>query len=82
MYVVQMRNSLYHIIIITYKAHIPNIHALNSDTHTLFLGTVFSILILNSQCVGVDICSIEGIDIWYIIYRIWALSSKFIDLKS
>ena len=41
-----------------YKAHIPNIHALNSDTHTLFL----SILILNSQCVGV---AIEGIDIWY-----------------
>ena len=41
-----------------YKAHIPNIHALNSDTHTLFL----SILILNSQCVGV---AIEGNDIWY-----------------
>ena len=40
------------------KAHIPNIHALNSDTHTLFL----SILILNSQCVGV---AIEGMDIWY-----------------
>ena len=39
-------------------AHIPNIHALNSDTHTLFL----SILILNSQCVGV---AIEGMDIWY-----------------
>ena len=34
---------------VMYKAHIPNIHALNSDTHTLF----FSILILNSQCVGV-----------------------------
>ena len=42
-----------------YKAHIPDIHALNSDTHTSFL----SILILNSQCVGV---AIEGIDIWYI----------------
>ena len=38
--------------------HIPNIHALNSDTHTLFL----SILILNSQCVYV---AIEGMDIWY-----------------
>ena len=35
----------------TIKAHIFNIHALNSDTHTLFL----SILILNSQCVGVAI---------------------------
>ena len=41
------------------NAHIPNIHALNSDTHTLFL----SILTLNSQCVGV---AIEGMDIWYI----------------
>ena len=38
--------------------HIPNIHALNSETHTLFL----SILILNPQCVGV---AIEGMDIWY-----------------
>ena len=41
------------------KAHTPNNHALNSDTHTLFL----SILILNSQCSGV---AIEGMDIWYI----------------
>ena len=40
------------------NAHIPNIPALNSDTNTLFL----SILILNSQCVGV---AIEGMDIWY-----------------
>ena len=40
------------------KAHIPNIHALNSDSHTFFL----SILILNSQCVGV---AIEGMDILY-----------------
>ena len=39
--------------------HIPKIHALNSDTHTLFL----SILILNSECVGV---AHEVIDIWYI----------------
>ena len=37
--------------------HIPNIDALNSDTHTLFFSTI-----LNSQCVGV---AIEGIDIWY-----------------
>ena len=42
-----------------YKAHIPDIHALNGDTHTLFL----SILIHYSQCVGV---AIEGMDIWYI----------------
>ena len=50
----------------TYKAQIPNIHALNSDTHTLFL----SILILNSQCVGV---AIEGMDIWYMAHIIWVL---------
>ena len=40
------------------KAPIPNIDVLISDTHTLFL----SILILNSQCLGV---TIEDIDIWY-----------------
>ena len=40
------------------KAHMQNIHALNSDTHKLFL----SILILNSRCLGV---AIEGMDIWY-----------------
>ena len=34
-----------------YKAHIPDIHALNGDTHTLFL----SILIMNSRCVGAAI---------------------------
>ena len=43
-----------------YKAHIPNINALNSDTYTLFLSK----LILNSQCVGV---AIEVIDIWYMV---------------
>ena len=42
------------------NAHKPNIHPLNSDTHTLFL----SILILNSQCVGF---AIEGIDIWHMV---------------
>ena len=49
-----------------YKAHIPNIQVLNSDTQTLFL----SILILNSQCVGV---AIEGNDIWYmgLINYVW-----------
>ena len=43
---------------IVYKAHTPNIHALNNYTQRLFL----SILILNSQCVGV---AIEGMDIGY-----------------
>ena len=38
--------------------HIPNIHTLNSDTHTLFL----IILIVNSQYVDV---AIEDMDIWY-----------------
>ena len=47
------------------NAHIPNIHALNSDTHTLFL----SILILNSQNVGV---AIEGIDIWYMVVTLFS----------
>ena len=42
-----------------YTPHKPNIHDLNSDTHTLFL----SILIRNSQCVGV---ANAVIDIWYI----------------
>ena len=35
------------LVLFSYKAHIPNIHALNSDTHTLFLSK------LNSKCVGV-----------------------------
>ena len=48
------------------NTHIQNIHALNSDTDTLFS----SILILNSQCVGV---AIEGNDIWYMAHIIWAL---------
>ena len=52
-----------------YKAHIPNIHALNSDTHTLFL----SILTLNSQCVGV---AIEGMDIWYMGITTYELHQK------
>ena len=40
------------------KAHIPNIHALNSDTHTLRIQYEYT----QKQCVGV---AIEGIDIWY-----------------
>ena len=35
--------------------HIPNIHALNSDTQSLFLSK----LILNSQCVGLGIKGLE-----------------------
>ena len=45
----------------------PNIYALNSDTHTLFL----SILILNSQCAGV---AIEGMDIRYMGLTVLSLS--------
>ena len=41
---------------IEYNPHIPNIDVLNSDTHT------WSILILNSQFVGV---ANEVFDIWY-----------------
>ena len=38
--------------------HIPNIHALNSDTHTLRIQYEYT----QKQCVGV---AIEGKDIWY-----------------
>ena len=44
---------------IKYKAHIPNIHALNSDTHTLRIQYEYT----EKQCMGV---AIEGMDIWYI----------------
>ena len=40
------------------KAHIPNIDALNSDTHTLRIQYEYT----QKQCVGV---AIEGMDIWY-----------------
>ena len=40
------------------KAHIPNIYALNSDTHTLRIQYEYT----QKQCVGV---AIEGMDIWY-----------------
>ena len=40
------------------KAHIPNIHALNSDTHTLRIQYEYS----QQPCVDV---AIEGMDIWY-----------------
>ena len=41
-----------------YKAHIPNINALNSDTHTLRIQYEFT----QKQFAGVVI---EGKDIWY-----------------
>ena len=40
------------------KAYILNIHALNSDAHTLRIQYEFT----QKQCVGV---AIEGMDIWY-----------------
>ena len=40
------------------KNHIPNIDALNSDTHTLRFQYEYT----QKQCVGV---AIEGRDIWY-----------------
>ena len=45
--------------VLSNNSQIPNIHALISETHSLFL----SILILNSQCVS---GAYEVIDIWYI----------------
>ena len=44
---------------VTYKAHLPNIDALNSDTHTLRIQYEYT----QKQCVGV---AIEGTDILYI----------------
>ena len=43
---------------VLFKAYIPNIHALNSDTHTLRIQYEYT----QKQSVGV---AIEGIDIWY-----------------
>ena len=45
--------------------HIPNIHALNSDTHTLRIKYEYT----QKQCVGI---AIEGMDIWY-MDLIWKL---------
>ena len=41
-----------------YNAHMQNIHALNSDTHTFRIQYEYT----QKQCVGV---AIEGMDIWY-----------------
>ena len=43
---------------ITTNYHIPNIDALNSDTHTLRIQYEYT----QKKCVGV---AIEGKDIWY-----------------
>ena len=45
-----------------YKAHIPNIHALNSDIHILRIQYEYT----QKQCVGV---AIEGMDIWYMAHN-------------
>ena len=63
---VSMGNLTY----ISYKVHIPNIEALNSDTHTFLM----CILILNSQCVGV---TIEGMDKFYSSVKFY---SSFLEL--
>ena len=55
-----------------HKAHIPNIHALNSDTHTLRIQYEYT----QKQCVGV---AIEGMDIWYMgLIHVWKLTSGII----
>ena len=56
-----------------YNPSKPNVYALNSDTHTLFL----SILLLYSQWVGV---ANEDIDIWYMRINFSTLPSWFLDL--
>ena len=52
------------------KAHIPNIHALNSDTHTLRIQYEYT----QKQCVGV---AIEGMDIWYMGLIIYGMGVYF-----
>ena len=44
----------------TYNPYIPNIHALNSDTHVLRILYEYT----KKRCVGV---AIEGMDIWYMV---------------
>ena len=57
--ILHIKTGKAHILYMIYTTNLaPNIDALNSDTNTLFL----SILILNSQWVGV---AIEGMDIWF-----------------
>ena len=67
------------VIILVYddNPHIPNIHTIKSDTHTLFLSILIQytgFFVLDSQCVGGPN---EVIDIWYIIYRIWGLHAEY-----
>ena len=54
---------------VIYKAHIPNIIALNSDTHTLRTQYEYT----QKQCVGV---AIEGMDIWYMGITTYELHQK------
>ena len=57
-----------------YKAIIPNINALNSDTHTL------RIQYTQKQCVGV---AIEGMDIWYLgLIILIIISEEFVESKN
>ena len=53
------------------KAHIPNIHALNSDTHTLRIQYEYTVY--SKTMMGV---AIEGMDIWYMAHIIWALEKN------
>ena len=54
---------------IAYNPYIPNIHALNSDTHTLRIQCEYT----QKQCVGV---AIEGMDIWYMGITTYELHQK------
>ena len=59
-----------------YKAIIPNIHALNSDTHTLRIQYEYT----QKQCVGV---AIEGMDIWYLrLIILIIISEEFVKSEN
>ena len=59
-----------------YKAIIPNIHALNSDTHTLRIQYEYT----QKQCVGV---AIEGMDIWYLgLIILIIISDEFVESEN
>ena len=56
------------------NAHIPNIDALNNDTHTLRIYYEY----IQKQCVGV---AIEGIDIWYMGLIIYKICIKYLIIN-
>ena len=59
-----------------YKAIISNIHALNSDTHTLRIQYEYT----QKQCVGV---AIEGMDIWYLrLIILIIISEEFVKSEN